>query len=99
MKLRSSINIMFLILAICIIFPVVFIESLASLLLEHGCTNTACSPCLQIEAAKLFLKTLNLAGILFCAVYVLLLLPTLKNNIGFIFYPISPVLMKVRFNT
>ena len=93
-------SMLFLILAVCIIFPVIFIESLASLLLDHDCPETVCSPCLQIETAQLFLKTLNLAGIIvFLAVNVLLLLPIIKNNIGFVFYSLSPVVMKVRCNT
>jgi len=58
-KLISKSKILILILAICIVVPVVFIEFLSNSLLDHVCTSIVCSPCLHIEAVKLFLNTLR----------------------------------------
>ena len=94
-----------LILAVCIAFPVVFAEAVISVNLEHDCCNTTaadreCIPCLQIEASAGFLKALKMIGVyLFLAACLMFLFQVLIKYRGVVFYPLSPILLKVRFNT
>ncbi|MCL2066446.1 MAG: hypothetical protein FWG99_03160 [Treponema sp.] len=99
MRLCPKRKIVLLILAFCIAFTVIVTETLTAASLDHDCIETDCSPCFQIEAAALFLKTIKLAGIfLFLAVYLVLFLQTPKSNIFACFNCPSPVMLKVRFN-
>ena len=92
-------KIIFLILAVCIVFPVVFAGTIASIRLDHYCLEN-CSPCLQIEATKCFLNSLRVLSIfLFFALCLVFLLQVYKKYTGFVFYPLSPILLKVRFNS
>jgi hypothetical protein len=88
-----------LIPAACIAFSVVFTETLISAEHDHDCTGEGCPVCLQIEAAKCFLKNLKLAVIglffLFCLLF------SVKINIkpAYFIPSLSPVTLKVRFNS
>jgi len=88
-----------LIPAACIAFSVVFAETLISAEHDHDCTGEGCPVCLQIEAAKCFLKNLKLAviGLFFS---ICLLFPAQIRIKSAFFIPLlSPVALKVRFNT
>jgi len=91
---------LFLVLAVCIAFSVVFTVTQTAAILDHECTEHDCRQCRQIEAAKYFIKIIRLAIIgLFFAVFL-----TLPNQINKKYtvtaaYILSPVTLKVRFNS
>jgi hypothetical protein len=90
---------MLLIPAACIAFSVVFTETLISAEHDHDCTGEGCPVCLQIEAAKCFLKNLKLAviGLLFSICLLFSVQVRIKPAC---FIPLlSPVALKVRFNS
>jgi len=90
---------MLLIPAVCIAFSVVFTENLAASEHDHDCTGEDCPVCLQIEAAKCFLKNLRLALIgLFFSVFLIFPVQVCINHAYFIRL-LSPVALKVRFNS
>jgi hypothetical protein len=92
-------NKIILVLSACIAFTVVFAEPLIADGHDHNCIGEGCPVCLQIEAAKCFLKTLKLAGIgLFFAPHSLLSVQAAQKN-NYIAHSLSPVLLKVRFNS
>ena len=102
MEIRSKKKALFLALAVCMILSVVFTGVLAASILDHKCIGeeNGCPYCLQIKAAKMFLKTLSIAFL----VLVLddsLLLPACRPQKISEFAPLiySPVSLKVRFNT
>jgi len=88
-----------LIPAACIAFSVVFTETLTAAEHDHDCTGEDCPVCLQIEAAKCFLRNLKLAVIgLFFAVCLEFSVQIHIKHAYFI--PLlSPVALKVRFNS
>ena len=98
-------------LAVCIVFPVFFTETLAVAKLDHDCIEKIdschvpeeeenCQPCLQIQAAEHFLKTLRLTIIFSSSpVSSLSFVQTSENLSYHIFCPLSPIELKVRFNT
>jgi len=93
-------KIMFLILAACIAVSVVFTEPLIAAGHDHDCMGEDCPICLQIEAAECFLKTLKLAEIsLFLTACSLLFVQFHKKYACLIFCFLSPVTLKVRFNS
>jgi hypothetical protein len=96
MELLSKRKIILLALALCLVISVVFAEALISDSHDHDCTGTNCPICLQIEMAR----SLKLAGIalffISCPVFSALI-P--KIYTGLYDYSISPVMLKVRFNT
>jgi hypothetical protein len=100
MALHPNKKILFLALAVCIAFSVVSAETLAAANLGHHCTEEHCIPCLQIEMAKNFLKTLKVVSIVLCFA-VLLVIPVLnpQKYTGFNPYLLSPVAQKVRSNS
>jgi len=112
MAVCSPKSILFLILAVCIVFPVFFTETLVLAELEHDCTTEnencrtttkeeeICHPCLQIEAALNFLKILKQADIVTSLTpYLTFPVKLTENNTGYNTFSLSPVELKVRFNT
>jgi len=99
-KLVSKSKILILILAICIVVPVVFIEFLSNILLEHDCTSIVCSSCLLIEAVKIFLNTLRFTVIFLCiGIHLMFFIHSFVKNRETISCLFSPILLKVRFNS
>lgn len=99
MELRLNRKTLLLIPAVCIAFSFVFAEDLTCAEYTHDCTGEGCPVCLQIEAAKCFLKDLSLAviGLFFS---ICLVLSVLINRKTAYFIPfLSPVALKVRFNS
>jgi len=100
MNLCPKIKTLFLILAVCVAVSAVFTENLIAAGYEHDCIGEDCPVCLRIEAAECFLKTLKLAGIgFFLTVCSLLSVQFYKKYAGTIFCFLSPVTLKVRFNS
>ena len=102
MELRSKRKALFLALAICITFSVVFTGLLAASILDHDCIGeeNGCPFCLQIRMAKIFLKTLHGALL---ALYLAVRLSFSAHNplkfTEFALFPYSLVMLKVRFNS
>ncbi|MDR1802932.1 MAG: hypothetical protein LBQ94_04940 [Treponema sp.] len=96
MELLSKKKIILLALALCLVISVVFTETLIPGSHDHDCMGTNCLICLRIEMAK----NLKLASIILlfvtCPAFSALI-P--KIDTGLYGYSISPVLLKVRFNT
>ena len=104
-------KILLLALSFCIVFPFFFIETLAVTELDHDCIykedscnekkdKDNCSPCQRIEAAENFVKNLKLTAIFSSTPMPLLSLVQIpKEYCGLNFYFLSPVDLKVRFNT
>jgi len=91
---------LFLILAICIAFSVVFTVTNTAAILDHHCTHEDCSKCRQIEAAKYFIKIIKFALIgLFFAVLIAFSNQTQKNYAESHVFNLSPITLKNRFNS
>jgi len=96
MKLLSNRKIILLALALCLVISVVFAETLITGSHDHDCTGMNCPICLQIEMAKslkLAIITLSFISCLLSSV----LIP--KICAGLYDYSLSPIMLKVRFNT
>ena len=101
MKLWPKRNLLLLALALCLVFSVISAETLIAVNLAHDCADPGCRPCLRIEIARSFLKTLMLAGlalfIIACLAFTALIC---KNYRGLgAWLPASPILLKVRLNS
>ena len=90
---------LFLALAMCIAFSVVFAENLAAGNSDHDCRGVDCPVCLVIKAEQNFLKTLKFTGFLLFAAFLTLFAPIFKRYTGLNPDPLSPVTLKVRFNS
>jgi len=91
---------LFLALAVCIGFSVVFTANLATADIDHDCIGENCPVCLHIETAKGFLKTLKTAGSFSSLTSHLALTAKIpENNAECNIYPHSPIALKVRFNS
>jgi len=100
MALSTKTKILFLILAICIAFSVVFTVTNTAAILDHHCTDEDCSKCRQIEAAKYYIKTIKFAVIgLFFAVLIAFSNQIQKNYAESHIYILTPVTLKNRFNS
>jgi hypothetical protein len=99
MELRLKRKIPLLFLAACIFTAVVFTETLSADSREHTCTGADCPSCILIEAGHNFLKTLKSTAFLLFAVFLLSFARIFKKYTGFNAYPLSPVTLKVRFNS
>jgi hypothetical protein len=100
MELRSDRKVMFLALAVCMIFSVFFAEVLIADDLDHDCIGEGCPFCLAIEIANNFLKSLKLTVLtVFLIVCLIFLIQTFKKFIEFDISLHSPVALKVRFNS
>jgi len=93
-------KILLLVLAACIVFSVVSAETLIADEHDHICTGHSCHVCLQIEIVKCFLRTLNLAGFIFLFAGFLTFFAKVQYTYNkFFYYMLSPVALKVRFNS
>jgi hypothetical protein len=100
MKLRPQREILFLALAVCMIFSFVFSEVLIAEEHDHDCIGEGCPSCLLIEIANNFLKSLKLGGLaVFLAVSPALVVLSFQKYTEIIHCGFSPVTLKVRFNT
>jgi len=99
MEPQSKNKIMLLIPAACIAFSVVFTETLTAAEHDHDCTGEDCPICLQIEAAKCFLKNLKQAVIGLFLTFCLLFSVKIRKEYACFIPFLSPVALKVRFNT
>ena len=96
MKLLSKRKIILLTLALCFVMSVVFAETVTANSHDHDCTGTNCPICLRIEMAKsLKLTSIALLFITYPAFSALIS----KISAGLNDYSLSPVMLKVRFNT
>jgi len=100
MELCPKRKILFLAIAICIAFSVVFTGNLAATEIDHDCTGENCPVCLHIETAKDFLKALKTAGSFSSLTsHLAFTAKILENNAECNIYPHSPIALKVRFNS
>ena len=100
MELCPKRKILFLAIAVCITFSVVFAENLAAGEIDHDCMGENCPVCLNIETAKGFLNTLKSAGSFSSLTSHLVFTSTIpENNAEYNIYPNSPIALKVRFNS
>ena len=100
MSLCPKAKILFLALMICVAFSIVSAETLMAIDFLHHCPSASCRPCLRIEIAKAFLKTLSLAGI-GAAIFALSMLAIQEGRayIKLTPCPLSPVILKDRLNS
>jgi len=110
MKLQSKRKILLLAIAACIAFSVVFTGTLAACYLDHSHTEgkigstiktePGCPICQIIERAEIFLNALRLASvILFFISFFMFIVQTSNAHKTYEAYLLSPVALKVRFNT
>jgi hypothetical protein len=100
MELRHQRKVLFFALAACVIFSVVFSETVIAGEHDHDCIGEGCPFCLLIETANNLLKSLKLAGLLCfltaCTVFAALAFQKYAKISPCVF---SPVALKIRFNT
>jgi len=100
MELCSKRKILFLALAVCIAFSVVFTANLAATDIDHDCIGENCPECLHIETAKGFLKALKTTGsFTFLTGHLVFTAKTPENSTECTTYSQSPIALKVRFNS
>ena len=94
-------KILFLFLAICFVFSVILAETIVpgchDLSHNHEGTGENCPICLVIQKANNILK--QASALLFFVGCLALLERIPKSNTGLTAYPLSPVALKVRFNS
>ena len=96
MKLLLKRKIILLALALCLVMSVIFAETLITGSHDHDCIGTNCPICLRIEIAK----NIKLASLTLLFINCLLssaLIPKIYTELCD--YSLSPVMLKVRFNT
>ena len=99
MELRCKKRMLLFALAVCIFFAVVFTETLSANALDHDCIGLDCPICLLIKAGHNFLKILKSISFLLFAAFLLFFARVFKRYIGLNAYPLSPVTLKIRFNS
>jgi len=100
MELYRKRKILLFVLAVCIVLSTVSAETLISDGYDHECTGHNCHVCLQIEIANCFLKTFNLAGFIFLFAAFLAFFAKVHYIYNeFFYYILTPVALKVRFNS
>jgi hypothetical protein len=100
MEMYRKRKILLLVLAACIVFSVVSAETLIADEHDHICTGHSCHVCLQIEIVKCFLRTLNLAGFILLFVVFFPFFSKVQYIYNkFFYYMLTPVALKVRFNS
>jgi hypothetical protein len=100
MELRHSQKALFLVLAVCIAFSVVFAEVLIADDIGHDCAGDGCPFCLAIATAHNVLKNLRLGALaVFLAACSMIFAQTLPSFTQFPLSLNSPVVLKVRFNS
>jgi hypothetical protein len=99
MELRSKRKVLFLALAVCIAFSILFAELVIADDHDHDCIGEGCPFCLQIETTNNLLKTLKLAGLFYfltvCTVFISL---AFQKYTEITICAFSPIALKVRFN-
>jgi len=100
MKLNTKKKILLLVLAVCVTFSILSAETLIAGEQDHKCTGKCCPVCQRIEIVKCFLRIFNLAGfiVLFAAFHALF---SQAQHIydEFSYYILTPIALKVRFNS
>jgi len=99
MDLCQKKKILLLILAACIFFTLVFTEALSANNHDHDCIGSECPVCPIIEAGHNFIKTLQFIGSLSIAAFLTFFAHISKRYTGLNVYALSPVTLKVRFNS
>jgi len=100
MELYRNRKILFLVIAVFIVFSVISAETLIASEHDHDCTGEGCPVCLQIEIVKCFLRTFNLIVFFsFLAAFHEFFAAVYRVFNGFFHYIFSLVTLKVRFNT
>jgi len=100
MELSPKEKNLLLIVTACTVFSVIFTEALIAGEHDHDCIGEGCPICLQIAAANNFHRALKLASLFtFFAVFLAGRAALQKKYTEFIFYLLSPVKLKVRFNS
>ena len=113
MRLCSIKKILLLPLALCIIFPAFFTETLVIAEFDHFCIaeendcrtktekeDVVCQPCLNIEAAYNFLKTFRPVFVVSSSLMpTQFTIQTSEKYSCLNTYRLSPVELKIRFNT
>ena len=91
---------LFLALAVCVAFSVVFTGNLAAGDLDHDCRGENCPVCLHIETAQGFLNALKTAGFFtFFTGHAAFTAAIPENYTECPIYSPSPIALKVRFNS
>jgi hypothetical protein len=100
MELCPGKKILLAVFSACVVFSVVFASVLTASIIDHDCAGGHCPYCLQIETAKNFAKIVKFAGIgLFLAIRPAFPGRFLKKSAERKDYFLSPVTLKVRFNS
>jgi hypothetical protein len=100
MKLRSPKKVLFLALAACIAFSVVFAEVVIADDIDHDCMGEGCPFCLGIETVHNFFKSLELGTLaVFLSACPVFLTQTPRTFTGFLLSLHSPVALKIRLNS
>jgi len=100
MEPRCKKSLLFLAVALCIIFSVVLAENFAAVDIKHDCIGESCPICLHIETAKGFLKSLKAAGsVTFLSSHLVFTAKTPDNSGECDTHHYSPLALKVRFNS
>jgi len=104
MKVCAKIKIMLLVLMISIVFPFIFTETLVVAEIEHDCCTTEetqdCIPCLHYLVAINFLNNLKYSVFIPSSLAIIssqIKIPEWHSRSNY--YYLSPVELKVRFNT
>jgi hypothetical protein len=100
---RMKKTFLLLALAVCVVFSVGFAENLAANSLDHDCCKKeekGCLPCLKIETARRFLRILKFAIFaMFFAAHLLFYAQAPEKHAEYNTCFLSPITLKVRFNT
>jgi len=103
MKLRQEKNILLLAMTISIAVSVILTGAITADCLDHDCQTCAipdCPVCQRIEMAEILIKALKLASIaLFFTSYFILFAQIVNAHKVYNAYLLSPVALKVRFNS
>jgi len=97
MGIRPKTSVLFLVLLICVFSVMVFGETIVSYHADHECTkkDANCSVCIKINVLKNFL-------IAVCVGFCIVVLSSCRKKLWFLTfnkYQLSPVALKVRFNS
>jgi hypothetical protein len=98
MELRPKRKVLFLALAACMVFSIVFAELVINGDIDHDCKGEGCPFCLTIETAHNFLKNIKLAAMAVFLAFLFLHCSLLPARCS-LFTTYSPVILKVRFNS
>ena len=100
MRLYKKEKILLFFLMICIVFSVISAETIIATYQSHDCSHNECHPCIRIDIAKNFLKTLGFAGFaLAVIIFFTLYFQDHKHFVKLGTCTLSPILLKVRLNS